>query len=353
MLSGGAVLILKLAPQWLGSTDGLNPKDAAEEEGRIRTALLALLAGGLATVGAIYTGRSYALTKQGQITERFGRAVDQLGSDAMDVRLGGIYALERIARESEMDHAPIMEVLSAYVRERRSWMASPESTSPPPDLVKPASADVQAAITVLGRRTLKHDTGPPLNLAGVHIVRAQLNGLDFSGANLAKANLTEANLIGAHLNGSFLNEADLSRARLEQAQLRGAQLYRATVNHAQFENADLQDANFAEAELRSAGFQSAHLHEAIFFKARMESADFARANLEKANLVRANMAFTWLFETRLDGANLGGADLSKAEFDVARLNGAIDTPDTVWPEGFDAAAAGVVREGSEQGAVDT
>jgi len=32
------------------------------------------------------------------------------------VRLGGIYALERIANESEQDHWPIMEVLCTYVR---------------------------------------------------------------------------------------------------------------------------------------------------------------------------------------------------------------------------------------------
>ena len=36
----------------------------------------------------------------------------------MAIRLGGIYALERIARDSEKDHGPIMEVLTAYVREK-------------------------------------------------------------------------------------------------------------------------------------------------------------------------------------------------------------------------------------------
>src|SRR5215218_3453534 len=57
------------------------------------------------------------LTRQGQITERFTRAIDQLGNASLDVRLGGIYALERIARESEEDYWPIMEVLTAYVRQ--------------------------------------------------------------------------------------------------------------------------------------------------------------------------------------------------------------------------------------------
>jgi hypothetical protein len=35
----------------------------------------------------------------------------------LEVRLGGIYALERIARDSPTDHWTIIEVLSTYVRE--------------------------------------------------------------------------------------------------------------------------------------------------------------------------------------------------------------------------------------------
>ena len=54
---------------------------------------------------------------EGQITERFTKAVEQLGSDNTAISLGGIYALERIAKDSEKDHWPVMEVLTAYVRE--------------------------------------------------------------------------------------------------------------------------------------------------------------------------------------------------------------------------------------------
>src|SRR5215208_1156741 len=63
------------------------------------------------------------LTEQGQITERFTRAIEQLGATddkgekKVEIRLGGIYALERISRESENDYWPIMQILAAYVRE--------------------------------------------------------------------------------------------------------------------------------------------------------------------------------------------------------------------------------------------
>ena len=69
-------------------------------------------------------------TRDQQVTERFTRAIDQLGATddkgnkRMEIRLGGIYALERIAGDSlamesspGRDHSTVMEVLTAYVRE--------------------------------------------------------------------------------------------------------------------------------------------------------------------------------------------------------------------------------------------
>jgi hypothetical protein len=55
---------------------------------------------------------------QRRITESFTKAVEQLARDKIEVRLGGIYALERISRESELDYWPVMEILTAFARER-------------------------------------------------------------------------------------------------------------------------------------------------------------------------------------------------------------------------------------------
>ena len=69
-------------------------------------------------------------TRDQQVTERFTRAIDQLGATddkgekKLEIRLGGIYALERIAWDSlametspGRDYSTVMEVLTAYVRE--------------------------------------------------------------------------------------------------------------------------------------------------------------------------------------------------------------------------------------------
>jgi uncharacterized membrane protein (DUF485 family) len=82
-----------------------------------RTALFA----GLIGVGALLTfwlnSRVYRMTEQGHITDRYSKAIEQLGDDQLTIRLGGIYALERIARDSERDHPTVVEVLSAFVQE--------------------------------------------------------------------------------------------------------------------------------------------------------------------------------------------------------------------------------------------
>src|SRR5579872_7513033 len=122
---GAVVLLVRWAPQWLAPTGHLGANERAAEIGRVRTALLAIAAGSVAVVGLVYTARTFALNRQGQITERFTRAVDQLGSSEVDIRLGAIYALERIARESAVDHPPIVAILSGFVREHSKTATGP------------------------------------------------------------------------------------------------------------------------------------------------------------------------------------------------------------------------------------
>jgi hypothetical protein len=74
--------------------------------------------GGLILLGPLYfTSRTLQLNRRGQLTERFTRAIDQLGQlepERLAVRLGGIFALEQIALDSEELHWPVLEVLTAF-----------------------------------------------------------------------------------------------------------------------------------------------------------------------------------------------------------------------------------------------
>lgn len=89
---------------------------------------LAQIVLGILVVGTLWVAwrrataaeQTVEVAKEGQITERFTRAVEQLGNrESIAIRLGGIYALERIAKDSSTDHWQVMEVLTAYVRESK------------------------------------------------------------------------------------------------------------------------------------------------------------------------------------------------------------------------------------------
>jgi hypothetical protein len=70
----------------------------------------AALAAGLFAV--IRHFQTIGADRQRRITESFSRAVGQLGSDKIEERLGGIYTLERISRESPNDYWTVMETRS-------------------------------------------------------------------------------------------------------------------------------------------------------------------------------------------------------------------------------------------------
>ena len=166
------------------------------------------------------------VAEEGQITERFTKAIDQLaatdkdGNPEIEVRLGGIYALERIARDSERDHWTVMEVLTAYGRKNAAWKNTQEARSEvsddtnetPSDAAQPAveipelPIDIQAILTVLGRRERgeKREQGRNLNLSDTDLRRVMLPGAHLENAGLIRAHLEEAYLIGTHLEGAYL-----------------------------------------------------------------------------------------------------------------------------------------------------
>jgi hypothetical protein len=277
---------------------------APEKPGERKDLVLAAaqILGGTALLSGLYfTWRNLQVNREGQITERFTRAIDQLGetdddgNKRLEIRLGGVYALERIARDSEDDHGPIVEVLTAYVREHAPWPPKPSEANEEAPRPEP---DVQAVLTVLGRRTRYYGSGEGERL------------------DLAETDLRGSHLREAHLEGAVLREAHLEGARLSGARLEGAYLYKAHLEGARLAEARLEGAVLAAARLEGAHLEGAHLREA-----RLEGAYLYKAHLEGAHLERAH---------------LEGADLSKAigltQEQIGLANG---NRQTKLPDGLD------------------
>lgn len=314
--------------------DGRKPLTAAElleAKNNVRTTLLQGLAGAVLLLGAYLTWRQIQVTREGQmqeahlnregqITERFTRAVEQLGSDKLSVRVGGIYALERIARDSRVDHGPVMEVLTAFLREPPS--AEHDNFAEERD--HGLRADLQAAATVIGRRNVESDTpNRYLNLTGARLpraalIRSHLLGARLDGARLTRANLQSANLVGASLRGANLVSAIAQLANFESAFCAGADLREADFLGANFHGASLADTDLRGASLGHAKLQVADLRGANLARADLQHAQLVGAYLEKADLSGADLT-----DADMTGANLEGADLRGADLSGASLRGAL------------------------------
>jgi hypothetical protein len=293
-----AVVVLVLVIVWallVPGADWLAHHDVGSTKGSLATArdaargrLLTLGAGLFAAGALLFTARNFTLSREGQVTDRYTKAIEQLGSKELDVRIGGIYALERIARDSAKDHPTVMEVLTAFIREhsREQW---PPSDAARPEQERSTRPDVQAAVTVAGRREVKRDI-LPIDLTGANLARA----------NLTRTKLTRANLRGATLTGATLTRADLTGATLTEADLTGATLL----------GANLTDANLRDATLTSANLTNATLTGADLFRTNLRGANLRGATLTGATLTRADLTGATLTEADLTGATLWGADLT-------------------------------------------
>ena len=218
---------------------GATPAELLTAMNGTRVAAVALLAG-LAAFGTLaYTIRTYSLTLSGHVTDRYTRAVDQMGSDKLSVRLGGIYALERIALDSSVDATTVVEVLAAFVRQHAPAIERLPSWPPTAsNMATEVTADVQGALTVLARRQTSPNS-MPLDLRSTNLM----------GANLDSGSLQDALLHDANMRGAHLSDAKLERAVLDGAVLSGADLSGATLLGALLTGVDLQGANLYRAHL--------------------------------------------------------------------------------------------------------
>lgn len=243
--------------------------------------LLTLGAGLFAAGALLFTAQNFRVSRQtlevalqGQMTDRFTKAIDQLGSDKMFVRAGGVYALGRIAYDSLRDQRVVMEVLCSFVREhsREPWPL-PEPDNPNPErMTRP---DVQAAISMIGQPSFHYDSRG-IGLRGVDLSGADFSDLYFNKVSFYRANLTRADFSGAYLAGTDLSYADLT-------------------------GATLAGANFFEADLTGATLHMADLTHVILSGANLSEADLTNADLSGANLTGANLSHVDLAGAKFPG----------------------------------------------------
>ena len=270
------------------SPDLDDPQAQFEVLDRARLTVAAII-GGFGVLLGIYINwrRVSALERQvttlqlGQITERFTRSIDQLGSVRADnepipeIRAGAVRSLERIAQESPDDFWPVLDILTAYLRSQCRWEAPgpsqefPEGYNALPEEIMDRMDVAFTSAAIMRLWPHQRDAGAtPLNLESTFVPGLSLPGKSLAGAHLRGAGLHLANLEGSDIQGAWLSGANLRRANLRDAELWGT-----TLEHAQLQGADLRGANLLSANLQWASLNDADIRGADLSHARLEHAD--------------------------------------------------------------------------------
>jgi hypothetical protein len=276
VLLGGIVLVPRLVYPALSGADlrGVASTQVRIElqqaqsqlANNLRSAVLQGLAGLVVVVGGAAAWWQVHISREGQLTERFSKAVDQLGSQNGDVRIGGLYALERIARNSATDRSAILFLLGAFIRTHTPWpVGTPGGPQHPTATVdedlpwmRVRAPDIQAAMGVLGRLPASRDE-PTISLSRVDLRSIALRDARLNGSRFRYANLARSVLTGVWLERSDLTAADLRQANLDHAHLAGAILSRAMLQEANLRRADLSRADLRGADLSNATLEGALL----------------------------------------------------------------------------------------------
>ena len=191
--------------------------------------------------------------KEGHITDRINKAVEQLGAEKtvkvpsadgdksiersepnIEVRIGAILSLERIAQDSTKhdkgrDHVRVMEILCAYVRHNAPRAKDDNGTDAPPQRL-----DIQKVLDVIKRRgRLGRDIEAQeryrldlreTDLRGYDLSRGDFVGAVFWRSNFASASFAETDLTATRLEQCVLDSVNFFKAKLHGTNLNFAQV---------------------------------------------------------------------------------------------------------------------------------
>ena len=252
--------------------------------------------------------RTTTAEEEGLITDRINAAVASLGAEKtikeddkertvpnIEVRIGAILALERMAKKNADVHIQIMEILTAYIRENAKLTEEAHERKP--------RQDIQLAFTVIGRR-------PPRRIAmeRMHDFRLDLRNCDLTRIEGRGFDFAKADFIGTRFVRS-----QLKNANMENADLWGANMQNANLWDAHMENTDRRDANLQNATLENANLQNAHLRD---------------VNMQNAN----NLTDAFLRGASVRLFDFTDLPISQDQIDEMFGDGSVTLPDSItWP----------------------
>ncbi|MFD1044179.1 pentapeptide repeat-containing protein [Kibdelosporangium lantanae] len=225
------------------------------------------------------------LAEMSQKADRFTKAIDQLGSERLDIRVGAVFAFDVFVRNSPEYYRATIQTLASFIR-----IHAPAGNSC--STLRSSPADIEAAMLVIGRNfddnkyrgdsdnsdlfanglgtldlsdtCLRGMYLPRINLTTVRLAHADFSfahlvGARFDSADMEEADFSNADVSGAHFDFSFLTNAHLVNTRAPGSVLEGAHLDHADLSHGSFPMASFRDCTMTGIRLTGGDFRSADL----------------------------------------------------------------------------------------------
>jgi uncharacterized protein YjbI with pentapeptide repeats len=258
--------------------------------------------------------------------ERFQSAVEGLGSEREEARVGAAIILRTFLRKGyEPFYIQTFDLVVAYLRLPRTSKPLKE-----PNTAMPLTTLSQSLIVVFKEAFPLARDSISSNKEGA------MQSLDALGVRLDKAYLVGADLERVYMREGNLREANLRKAKLGEAYLQWANLTGAVLRDANLCKADLRWSNLSEAIL-GADLTRAKLTGANLCKADLRWSNLSGANLREANLSGADLRGVKMNnETDLRGTKLQGAKYNTKVIHEKNAQGEPVTMEpTQWPQGFD------------------
>ncbi len=341
------LLILWLIPKWhVASTPGdwKSPKDRIEEENKSR-AVLAQILGGIAILTGLYFGwQEMELARNSQLTDRFTAAVNQLGSNNTSVQVGGVYALENILKDSPKRYRQvILDALSAHIR-KNVPVIKVEDGQNNVVTTHPVSEDVQAAITVIGRRN--YITGKVVwdDKIGIYV---ESNKTIEEDALFFRIPLKDIEELAVAYRETLIANSEKIIPTIQDTKKQIKQFYELKCNLAEIDlseanmiRGDFRDFYFLRTYFQNASLDCADCSGAVFFDSHLEGTNLNKTNFTNAylnNAIFSNMTSflrTDFTGTVVMGAHFEGCNLSQTNITQEQIDSAICDENTRLPDGL-------------------
>jgi uncharacterized protein YjbI with pentapeptide repeats len=294
----------------------------------------------------------------------------------LEVRIGAILALERLARQNLDVHVQIMEILTAYIRENAKAEDAPKLPEAPEYAeesyeewrmafaeweealsqaltgIRPRE-DVQIALSVIGRRSPEQrlaearwqnpdpsarfsfdDPFPPyldMNDVG-YDATAHENWHKNYGAwierigaysgyriDLCRTNLRRADLSQLHLAGALFNGAQMQQASFIMTNMQGTKLRRVQLQGAQLRLVQMQGAMFDASQLQGTRWFEARLHGLWINDSNMQGATLFGAQLQVSRLSSVHLQAALFGLAHMQGAQVSNSDLRVADLQRVQM----------------------------------